>query len=64
MPGKLNVIYSTNMGLTVPDLDRLQPDERAEQKLEAEWLAGFYNPNNPTQMNTYNRYKADVMRRC
>ncbi len=61
MPGKLNVIYSTNMGLTVPDLTDYNL-MNAEQKLEAEWLAGFYNPNNPTQMNTYNRYKADVMR--
>lgn len=59
IPGALNVNYSSNMSLTIPDLTDYNLLNAAE-KLELEWKAGFYSPDNAKQMNTYNRYKHEV----
>ena len=33
----------------------------AQEKLEAEWKAGFFNLGNAEQMNTYNRYRRNIL---
>ncbi len=58
--GALSVSYSGNFIIQVPDLTDYNLCN-AEEKLQLEWMAGIYNPNNITEMNLYNRYKRNVL---
>lgn len=67
MPGALNVSYSTNVGITMPDLTDYNLMEAAE-KLQFEWDAKLFNApgmNNETladKMNYYNHYKQEIQK--
>lgn len=58
--GALNVSYSTNMGITIPDL-RDYNLMNAEEKLQFEWDAGLFNPRNADDMNYYNHYRHEIL---
>ena len=58
--GALTVSYSGNMIVQTPDLTDYNMMDAAE-KLETEWRAGIYDPNNATQMNEYNRYMRNIL---
>lgn len=59
--GALNISYSGNYSISIPDLTDYNL-LNAEEKLDLEWKAGFYSPDNAQQMNRYNRYKHDVLK--
>lgn len=61
LPGALNLSYSANVGLSVPDLTDYNM-MNAKEKLQYEWDAGLFNKNDATQMNAYNRYQAEVLK--
>ena len=58
--GALTVNYSGNYVIQTPDLTDYNMMDAAE-KLQTEWEAGVYNPNNAQQMNEYNRYLRNVL---
>ena len=58
--GALSVSYSGNMIVQAPDLTDYNMMDAAE-KLDTEWRAGIYDPNNANQMNEYNRYKRNIL---
>lgn len=58
--GALTVNYSGNYVVQTPDLTDYNMMDAAE-KLQTEWEAGVYNPNNAQQMNEYNRYLRNVL---
>lgn len=61
LPGALNISYSANVGISLPDLTDYNM-MNAEEKLRYEWDAGLFNPNNAEQMNTYNYYRGEVLK--
>lgn len=58
--GALTVSYNHNLTLQLPDLSDYNM-MNAREKLETEWKAGIYNPNNDRDMNEYNRYLRNVL---
>lgn len=58
--GALLVSYNGGLTVSTPDLTDYNMMNAAE-KLQAEWVAGLYNPNSPTQMNKYNEYKRNIL---
>ena len=58
--GALSVSYSGTMTVQTPDLTDYNMMDAAT-KLETEWRAGLYNPNNAAQMNLYNSYRRNVL---
>ena len=60
LAGRLRFSYSGNIGITYPDLTDFNL-MNAQEKLEAEWKAGFFNLGNAEQMNTYNRYRRNIL---
>lgn len=57
--GKLNVSYSTNVGISVPDLTDYNLMNAAE-KLQFEKDAKLFDPNNADHMNYYNHYLREI----
>ena len=58
--GALSVSYNGTMTVQTPDLTDYNMMDAAT-KLETEWRAGLYNPNNAAQMNLYNSYRRNVL---
>lgn len=61
IPGKINFTYYNGLSVSIPDLRDYNLMD-AKEKLEAEKLAGLYDENNALQMNTYNRYKSEILK--
>lgn len=61
LDGALNVSYSTNIGVTLPDLTDYNL-MNAEEKLQFELDAGLFTASNADHMNYYNKYKEEVLR--
>ncbi len=71
LPGALNITYSTNIGITVPDLSDYNL-MNAEEKLQFEYDAGLFTHDADgkplsgaglaTQMNYYNKYRREIQR--
>lgn len=59
LPGALNISYSTNIGITVPDLSGYNLMDAAE-KLQFEYDAGLFTTAN--MLNYYNKYKREIER--
>ena len=59
LPGALNISYSMNMGISVPDLSDYNLMD-AEEKLEYERMAGVFSTT--SQLNYYNKYKEEILR--
>lgn len=59
--GKLNISYSMNMSLTAPDLSGYDL-MNAEEKLEAELLAGIYDLSIPNDVTSYANKRNNVMK--
>ena len=58
--GALTVSYSGTTTVQTPDLTDYNMMDAAT-KLDTEWRAGLYNPNNAAQMNLYNSYRRNVL---
>lgn len=58
--GVLSVSYNGTMTVQTPDLTDYNMMDAAT-KLNTEWRAGLYNPNNAAQMNLYNKYRRNVL---
>ena len=58
--GALSVSYSGVMTVQTPDLTDYNMMDAAT-KLDTEWRAGLYDPNNAAQMNLYNKYRRNVL---
>lgn len=58
--GALTINYSGNLVIETPDLTDYNM-MNARQKLQTEWEAGVYDPNNAISMNEYNRYLRNVL---
>ena len=58
--GALSVSYNGTMTVQTPDLTDYNMMDAAT-KLDTEWRAGLYNPNNATHMNLYNKYLRNVL---
>ncbi len=58
--GALSVSYNGTVTIQTPDLTDYNMMDAAT-KLDTEWRAGLYNPNNAAQMNLYNQYKRNVL---
>ena len=58
--GALSVSYNGTMTVQTPDLTDYNMMDAAE-KLDTEWRAGLYNPNNAAHMNLYNKYRRNVL---
>ncbi|MBQ2787098.1 MAG: SusC/RagA family TonB-linked outer membrane protein [Bacteroidaceae bacterium] len=58
--GALSVSYNGTMTIQAPDLTDYNM-MNAKQKLDTEWRAGMYNPNNANDMNEYNRYMRNIL---
>ncbi len=58
-PGALNISYSANFGISVPDLTDYNL-MNAKEKLEFERQAGLFNT--VSQLNYYNHYKQEILR--
>ena len=58
--GALSVSYNGTMTMQTPDLTDYNMMDAAT-KLNTEWRAGLYNPNNAAQMNLYNKYRRNVL---
>ena len=58
--GALSVSYNGTMTVQTPDLTDYNMMDAAT-KLNTEWRAGLYNPNNAAQMNLYNKYRRNVL---
>lgn len=59
--GALRLSYSTNLGITVPDLTDYNLMDAAE-KLQFEFDAGLFDVTKAEDMNYYNKYKEEVLR--
>ncbi len=60
LTGALNVAYSLNVGITVPDLSDYNLMNAAE-KLEYERMSGLFNPASANNMNYYNHYRQEIL---
>ena len=58
--GALSVSYSGTTTVQAPDLTDYNMMD-ASTKLDTEWRAGLYNPNNAAHMNLYNKYRRNVL---
>lgn len=58
--GALSVSYNGTMTVQAPDLTDYNM-MNASEKLDTEWRAGLYNPNNASSMNLYNKYLRNVL---
>lgn len=58
--GALSVSYNGTMTVQAPDLTDYNM-MNAREKLDAEWRAGMYDPNNAGDMNEYNRYMRNIL---
>ena len=58
--GALSVSYNATATVQAPDLTDYNMMD-ASTKLDTEWRAGLYNPNNAAHMNLYNRYRRYVL---
>ena len=58
--GALSVSYNGTTTVQTPDLTDYNMMDAAT-KLDTEWRAGLYNPNNAAQMNLYNKYRRNVL---
>ena len=58
--GVLSVSYNGTMTVQTPDLTDYNMMDAAT-KLNTEWRAGLYDPNNAAQMNLYNKYRRNVL---
>lgn len=58
--GALSVSYNGTMTVQTPDLTDYNMMNAAD-KLDTEWRAGLYNPNNADDMNLYNKYLRYVL---
>lgn len=58
--GDLSVSYNGTMTMQTPDLTDYNMMD-AVTKLDTEWRAGLYNPQNATHMNLYNRYRRNIL---
>lgn len=60
LDGDINISYSSNFGISIPDLSDYNL-MNAEEKLEFEKRVGIFNPNSAEDMNYYNHYKREIM---
>ena len=58
--GDLTVSYNGTMTVQTPDLTDYNMMDAAT-KLDTEWRAGLYNPNNAAHMNLYNSYLRNIL---
>lgn len=58
--GALSVSYNGGLTIQVPDLTDYNL-MNAEEKLQAEYMAGVYDPTNAVSMNRYNALKRNVL---
>ena len=58
--GALSVSYNGTVTVQAPDLTDYNM-MNAATKLDTEWRAGLYNPNNAAHMNLYNKYRRNVL---
>ena len=58
--GALSVSYNGTTTVQTPDLTDYNMMDAAT-KLDTEWRAGLYDPNNAAQMNLYNKYRRNVL---
>ncbi len=58
--GALSVSYNGTMTIQSPDLTDYNM-MTASEKLNTEWRAGLYDPNNAKDMNLYNKYLRNVL---
>lgn len=58
--GALSVSYNGTMTVQAPDLTDYNM-MNAREKLDTEWRAGMYNPQNANDMNEYNRYMRNIL---
>ena len=58
--GALSVSYNGTVTVQTPDLTDYNMMDAAT-KLETEWRAGLYDPNNAAHMNLYNKYRRNVL---
>lgn len=58
--GALSVSYNGTMTVQTPDLTDYNMMDAAT-KLDTEWRAGLYDPNNASHMNLYNSYRRNVL---
>ena len=58
--GALTVSYNGTMTVQTPDLTDYNMMDAAT-KLDTEWRAGLYDPNDADRMNLYNRYRRNVL---
>lgn len=58
--GALTVSYNGTTTIQAPDLTDYNM-MNAATKLDTEWRAGLYNPNNAAHMNLYNKYRRNVL---
>ena len=61
LPGAININYSANYGVSMPDLSDYNL-MNAEEKLEYERRAGLFPENNIPQLNYYNHYRKEILR--
>ena len=58
--GDLSVSYNGTMTVQTPDLTDYNMMDAAT-KLDTEWRAGLYDPENAAHMNLYNRYRRNIL---
>ena len=58
--GALSVSYNGTVTVQAPDLTDYNM-MNAREKLDTEWRAGMYNPQNANDMNEYNRYMRNIL---
>lgn len=58
--GDLSVSYNGTMTVQTPDLTDYNMMD-AVTKLDTEWRAGLYDPENASHMNLYNRYRRNIL---
>ncbi len=61
LPGAINISYSTNIGISIPDLTDYNM-MNAEEKLEYERRAGLFPENDVPKLNYYNKYREEILR--
>lgn len=58
--GDLSVSYNGTMTVQTPDLTDYNMMDAAT-KLDTEWRAGLYDPENAAHMNLYNKYRRNIL---
>lgn len=58
--GALSVSYNGTLTVQTPDLTDYNM-MNASEKLQTEWMAGVYNPNNVQSMNRYNQIRRNIL---